>query len=580
MSVMNYKKYPLAILLSALVTVSTVSCSNSDSLSLFDQSSSGRLHDSLSEQFYNVMAGELYGEMGNDKQSLEHYLRATMESDDPRIAKRATQIASRSGQNNKALKVAQRWLELEPESLEARQYLALLLLRQKQHQKSAKQLHKVQIHLDKQGKDGVEIVGIMLASEIQHESVYQTYKEYRKLEPASAKVQLILASLAFRAHHNEEALIAVQPLATQFENNSKEQALLLQSKILYKLNRHSEAMQVLSPLMNSKSTTDVALLEYVRLLIMDKRNEDAVTVLLRLNAKYPNNFDISKALIALYLNLREYTQAEKQMPNLLRSLKYQGVAHYFQAEIYESRHELDSALSEYQKVQNGELYDSAQGRIPQLLKQQHGLNIAREWLHQKISNTKIAAIKAKFLTIEATMLLEKHEYNASLDLLNEADSLTPNHIDIRYSRAIALQELNEIAKAELDFRFVLSQRENDVNTLNALGYMLANHTDRLDEAQALISKALSLRPDDSIIIDSLGWLYYRQGKIDKAEKQLKKAYEANNDPEIASHLIEVLSKKGNKEEAMVIFKEMIEQFPNDDQLKRVKKKIIGYNRNS
>ncbi len=574
---MNYKKSP-RVLLSALIIMMGTSCSNNSSLSL--NQTTARLNDSVSEQFYHVMVGELYGGIGDDKHSLEYYLKVAMESDDPKIAKRATQIASRSGQNKKAVKVAQRWLQLAPKSLEARQYLALLLLRQKQPQKSAEQLHKVQLELDKQGKDGAEIIGAMLASERQAEMLYQMYQHYRTLEPESHKVQLILASLAFKAHHYQEALDVIEPVPAQLRGESKEQALLLQSKILYKLKRGSEAMQVLSPLMKSKSTTDVALLEYIRLLIMDKRNEDAAEVLLRLRKKHPHNTDINKALIALYIDLKEYSEAEKHIPDLLKSIRYRGVAHHFKAEIYESRHELDSALSEYEQVHDGELYQSAQSRIPQLLIQQHGLDIAREWLHQKISNAKIAKIKAKFLNIEAIILLERQEYKDALGLFDEADALTPNNIDIRYSRAIALQELKQIARAELDFRFVLSQRKNDINTLNALGYMLASYTDRLDEAQVLINNALSLRPDDEMIIDSLGWLYFKQGKLDKAEQQLRKAYQANNNPEIASHLIEVLSKKGNKEEALVIFEEMIEQFPNDDQLKRVKQKVIDYNQNS
>ncbi len=574
---MNYKKSPL-VLLSALVIMMGTSCSNNGSLSL--NQTTARLNDSVSEQFYHVMVGELYGEMGDDKRSLEYYLKTAMKSDDPEIAKRATQVASRSGQNKKAVKVAQRWLELAPKSLEARQYLALLLLRQKQPQKSAEQLHKVQIQLDKQGKDGTEIIGGMLASERQSEMLYQMYQHYRTLEPESHKVQLILASLAFKAHHYQEALAIIKPVPTQLTGESKEQALLLQSKILYKLERASEAMHVLSPLMKSKSTTDVALLEYVRLLITDKRNEDAAEVLLRLRKKHPDNTDINKALIALYLDLKEYSQAEKHIPDLLKSIRYKSVAHHFKAEIYEARHELDSALSEYEQVRDGELYQSAQSRIPQLLMQQHGLDMAREWLHQKISNVKIAKIKAKFLSIEAIILLEGQEYKDALGLFDEADALTPNNIDIRYSRAIALQELKQIARAELDFRFVLSQRKNDINTLNALGYMLASYTDRLDEAQVLIKNALSLRPDDVMIIDSLGWLYFKQGKLDKAEQQLRKAYQANNNPEIASHLIEVLSKKGKKEEALAIFEEMIKQFPNDDQLKRVKQKVIDSNQNS
>lgn len=571
---MNFKKAPLVLILAGLV-----SCSSSDSLSLLNPSPA-RLNDPVSEQFYNIMVGELYSEAGDDKRALEHYLSVAMQNDDPAIAKRATQIASRSGQHNKAIIAAKRWLILEPKSLEARQYLALLLLRQQQYEESANLLHDIQNQLDKQGKNGIETVGVLLASEKNSEAAYQMYQHYQAFEPTASDVQLILSSLAFRAGHYEKALSAINPVITTFEGEAIERALLLKSKILYKLDRNDEAMQVLSPLMKSQTTTDVALLEYVRLLILDQRNADAATVLARLSEKHPNNFEITKALIALYLDLQEYSQAEQYIPSLIVSKKYQGVAHHFKAEISESRNELDSALNEYQRVKNGELYNSAQSRIPQLLMQQHGLKIAREWLHNKVSSSKIDTIKSKFLTIEATLLLEQHDYQEALELYNEADALTPNNIDIHYSRAIAEQGLHHIAKAEADFRFVLKQRKDDVNTLNALGYMLASDTDRLDEAQVLISKALSLRPDDVMIIDSLGWLYYRQENIEQAELYLRKAYAKNNDPEIASHLIEVLSKKGNREEALAIFKEMIKQYPDDDQLKRVKQKIIDYNRKS
>jgi len=572
---MNFNKAPLLLLLSSLV-----SCSNHGSLSSLLDPTPARLNDPVSQQFYNVMVGEIYGQAGDDKHAVAHYLSVAMQNDDPAIAKRATQIAARSGQNNKAITAAKRWLSLEPKSVEARQYLALLLLRQQQYKASANQLHKIQTEFDKQGKNGIEIIGGLLATERNPEAVYQMYKHYQVLEPTHPKVQLILSSLAFKAHHYNKALSSIKPVASKLKGESKEQALLLQSKVLYKLGRGDEAMQVLSPLMQSQTTTDVALLEYVRLLVLDQRNEDAATVLARLSEKYPDNAEITKALIALYLDLQEYSEAEKHIPNLFNSVKYQGVAHHFKAEIFESRNELDSALNEYEKVSSGELYSSAQNRIPQLLMQQHGLKIAREWLHKKVATSKINSIKSKFLSIEATLLLNKSLYKEALSLYNEADALTPNNIDIRYSRAIAQQGLHYLAKAEADFRFVLKKQENDVNTLNALGYMLASETDRLEEAQVLINKALALRPDDVMIIDSLGWLYYRQGKLEQAELQLRKAYAENNEPEIASHLIEVLSKKGNKEAALAIFKEMIEQYPDDDQLKRVKQRLFDYNQKS
>ena len=571
---MIFNKAPLFLLLSSIVA-----CSNSGSISLLDPTPA-RLNDPVSKQFYNVMVGEMYQRSGDAKRAVEHYLSVAMDNNDPKIAKRAAQIASRSGQNNKAIKATKRWLQLAPESIEARQYLALLLLRQQKYKESAEQLHKVQTQFDSQSKDGVEIIGALLASENPPESVYQMYKHYQMLELNRPKVKLILSSLAFQAGHYDKALSSIKSVSESLKGENKEQALLLQSQILYKLGLKNEAMQILSPLMKSQTTTDVALLEYVRLLILDQRNKDAATVLARLSLKHPENFEITKALIALYLDLQQYSQAEQHIPSLLTSDKYQSTAHHFKAEIYESRNELDAALSEYQKVYNGELYNSAQSRIPALLMQQHGLKVAQEWLHQKVTTSKIDAIKAKFISIEAALLLEQKNHKEALKLYNEADALTPNNLDIIYSRAITLQRLNQISKAEDDFRFILKKNANDVNTLNALGYMLASKTNRLDEAKMLINKALALRPDDVMIIDSLGWLHYRQGNIEKAELYLRKAYDENKDPEIASHLIEVLSKKGNKDEALSIFKEMIEQYPNDEQLKRVKQKIIRYNRSS
>ncbi|MCK5903347.1 MAG: tetratricopeptide repeat protein [Cocleimonas sp.] len=571
---MNLKKYPIVIVLSSLISA----CSSSDFL--LNRMSEKLSDQKRSEQFYNILAGELYQEEGNNKQALAHYMVVAMQSNDASIAKRATQIAARSGQNNHAITVAKRWLTLDPKSLEARQYLALLLLRKKSYKASAYYFYSLQKKLDHAERDGVKIIGVLLSSEKQHEAVYQMYQQYQQLEKNQPKVQLILSSFAFKAAHYQQALDIIEPVSLVLQGESKEQALLLQSKILYQLGRDKKAMQILSPLMKSKSTSDVALLEYVRLLILDKRNKDAATVLTRLSEKYPKNLEIKKSLVTLYLDLQQYIEAERYIPNLLLDEEYKSIAHHFRAEIFESRYELDAALDEYKQVKDGELYFSAQNHIPLLLMQQHGLSIAQEWLHQKIATAKLDELKSKFLSIEAGLLLDQKDYQQSLLLYDEAEALTPNSLEIHYNRALVQQELKLLDKAEADFRFVLNIRKNDVETLSALGCMLVNYTNRFDEANDMIRKALSLRPNDVTLIGSLGLLYYRQGQIDKAEHHLRQAYQKNRVPEIARYLIEVLAEKGNQKEAQAIFNEMIKQYPDDDELKRVKQKIIDYNRAS
>ena len=103
--------------------------------------------------------------------------------------------------------------------------------------------------------------------------------------------------------------------------------------------------------------------------------------------------------------------------------------------------------------------------------------------------------------------------------------------------------------------------------------MLLEKTDRLDEAGKYIRQAHELRPDDAAIIDSLGWFYFKKGDLEKAHSYLSKAYEKVKDPEIASHLIEVLISKGDKDVAKAMLARMIKQYPQDKRLQSIQKKI-------
>ena len=94
--------------------------------------------------------------------------------------------------------------------------------------------------------------------------------------------------------------------------------------------------------------------------------------------------------------------------------------------------------------------------------------------------------------------------------------------------------------------------------LNALGYTLADQTDRLDEARELIGRALALRPEDPYIMDSMGWVEYRLGQLDSAKALLSEAYQVNGDVEIAAHLGEVLWELGELENARSIWSEASE----------------------
>lgn len=106
------------------------------------------------------------------------------------------------------------------------------------------------------------------------------------------------------------------------------------------------------------------------------------------------------------------------------------------------------------------------------------------------------------------------------------------------------EKRNDLAQMEKDLRFVIAREPDNAMALNALGYTLADRTTRYTEARELILKAHKLNPDDPAILDSMGWINYRQGKLADAERYLRQALQRYPDHEVAAHLGEVLWAQG------------------------------------
>ncbi len=131
------------------------------------------------------------------------------------------------------------------------------------------------------------------------------------------------------------------------------------------------------------------------------------------------------------------------------------------------------------------------------------------------------------------------------------------------------EKLGDLTLLEVDLRAMLAQNPNSTLALNALGYTLANRTERLQEAKELISKALALQPEDPAILDSMGWVHYRLGNHKIALGHLKKALSLFADHEIAAHLGEVLWILGQQEQAKAVWQAGLEKDPQSKILEEV-----------
>ena len=128
-----------------------------------------------------------------------------------------------------------------------------------------------------------------------------------------------------------------------------------------------------------------------------------------------------------------------------------------------------------------------------------------------------------------------------------------DNTDMLFARALLAETMDLLDITESDLRRVLELRLDDPNALNALGYTLADRTDRLDEAYDLIKRALDQMPNEAAIVDSMGWVHFKLGRYEEAIAYLERAIEIQFDSEIAAHLGEVLWTVGREQDAMELW---------------------------
>jgi tetratricopeptide (TPR) repeat protein len=293
----------------------------------------------------------------------------------------------------------------------------------------------------------------------------------------------------------------------------------------------------------------------------------------KLMVENPFNADMALAVGLLSLELNDIAGAEENFKKAL-DLGYEDPDNiYFNlGRIYEVTQRTEQAMESYRQVSGGERYLLAQIRYAVLLLRKEGIGSARHHLHQLSPENDQQY--AQLILAEAQLLREVNAHDEVFNLLDKSLSKMPDHPDLLYDRALAADKIGMFDITERDLRKLIELRPDNAHAYNALGYSLAERGLRLPEALALIKKAVELAPDDPYIMDSLGWVYYRMGKLNEGLNYLNLAFASRPDPEIAAHLGEVLWAKGAREDAEKIWRSALEANPGNEVLLDTMKRLM------
>ncbi|MFT6723778.1 MAG: tetratricopeptide (TPR) repeat protein [Arenicella sp.] len=471
---------------------------------------------------------------------------AATKSQDFRVARMATMLALRNTNYDEASEAAKIWLTLKPQSINA-QNMNILSLVGSQQTEAAKTAIALQI-AEQDIESYIKQLAGLLVRQKNPESGFDIADYMVQKYPQSAQVLLSAAYVAqvFKKYEaaevwSDEALslkpgwdLAAQLIANLLnEQNKLDQRAVFINQFVKKY-PHSVAMRI----------------NHAAELGRAKRYVDAYQLMLEVLSDAPNNVNALQYAAALAEQLDNNKKSKQHLSKALRVEPKNDDARWSLARMAVRDKKYVTAERLFDQIEDESLYVRAQIQVANIRNQTQGLERAVNTLRALRPRT-----EDDFLQVAITrhyLLMSARQYDEAFGYINETLVYLPDNLELLYARALVAAELQKIGVAEADLRRIIAQQPKHANALNALGYTLADQTNRYAEAKELILKALVLRPSDAHVLDSMGWVSYKLKDFATAIEFLKKAYAASPEAEVAAHLGEVLWESGEQDKARAV----------------------------
>lgn len=519
---------------------------------------------------FEFLLGDIAVQRGRPELAAQVYFELAKTTRDPRVAKRAAQLAYESRQMEKAVEAFSLWQEIEPSAPLAKQMLLSLLL-------GGGKLQEAKPHVEsllKADADSVRQVFLqlhpLLARAPNKAAALDWLSEIALPYPKVAEAHWALAQVAAAANNKERALVEIRLAETL--RPDWDMAVVFEAQLLMPT-EPEKALTVLRQFVQANKRNKEVGLFYARALLEQKKYAESRAQFQLLLVNSPENTELIFAVALLSLQMGELDRAEKELQATLQAGKKDaGTVHYYLGQLSEAKKNDHAALVQYRQVAEGEYVFAARLREAYLVNKEGRLEEARAVLKsiQSLNNQQRVTV----ILIEAQMLREAKQFESSYQVLAEGLEKLPNHPQLLFEVSMAADKLGKTEIFEQNLRKLLQIAPDHAQAYNALGYSYLERNVRLEEGMQLVERAYQLLPDDAAITDSVGWGHYRLGNLTKSVEFLRRAFAANPDPEIAAHLGEVLWQQGNKSEAAKVWQDTLKAHPESDPLRAIIKKHL------
>ncbi|WP_295884765.1 tetratricopeptide repeat protein [uncultured Thiohalocapsa sp.] len=512
---------------------------------------------------YSVLVGEVAAQRADQRMAFTHYLHAAQLARDPELAALAARAALALGDPQAGQRAVDLWQGLDPDSVKARQIAAYVQIEAGDRDATLAALREL-VRVTPAGRQPY-LQAAQLLARIEDPAERLDLMQALIADAADdADAQFALATLAVAADDNALARKAAARAAELRPDWNEPRIFLVQ--LLVADGEREAAAGLLDDYLAQAGDDKALTLLRAQLHIDAEEYASALEVFDAVLARDPDQPDVLFTAAVLALEVDALDKARTHLTRLDELGRREDDVAFLFGQLEERAGNADAALGWYARVDGSNATDAAV-RIARLHAAGGDVSRARDMLQQLRDQMPDDAVT--LYLIEGEMLREHDAEQQAMAVYDQAVAARPDDPDLRYARAMVAVGLDRVELLESDLRHILAQDPEHADALNALGYTLADRTDRLAEAKELIEQALALKPDEPAIMDSMGWVLYRMGDPQAAEPYLRQALDLVFDPEIAAHLGEVLWALGRKDEARAIWDRALEADPEHEYLLRV-----------
>ena len=521
------------------------------------------------DTLYSLLVAEIAGQRDRFDVALDNYVEQARATDDPAVAERAYTIAQYLGADDAALETALIWANSAEDNLDAQRAAAIQLARAGRHEEAMLYMEQV---LQAKGDTHFDFLALTAAqSDPQARAgLLQSFERLLKRYPDNAQLLFGRAVLLQQDGRTAEALSSLEAHPTA---GNEVAPLLLRVRLLHALHRDAEVQPLLKEGIRQHPDEKRLRLAYARELLESQKLDEARAQFAEMLQRFPEDDDLRLSLALVEIEAKERAGARRHLHELLERGAHVDAAHFNLGRLAEEDGDSAAALREYAQVGPGNEYLPAQARRTELLVKAGRAAEAMRLLAEARDSQPDYALQLYLIEIES--LSNQERIGDAWQRVEQALKQFPDDLNLLYTRAMLAEKRGDLAGLERDLRYIIAHEPDNAMALNALGYTLADRTTRYAEARQLIERAYAISPTDPAILDSLGWVNYRQGNLAEAEKLLRKALERMPDHEVAAHLGEVLWAAGKQDEARKVWREAQTDTPDSDALRDTLKRLTG-----